>query len=168
MHELYAPARLERLARRCRLVKRLLYLLALAALAVCVALTCRVNTRNIYDMLLACICVSVGAAWIIIYFGVYTVRAGRQELAHAKTLADGPREAVTGRLTQLPLKVRLRNSITLRKLSVETAKGSVACSVQLERAKELPRTGSCLTLYTVHGYAVAWQEAEEEAGHADR
>ncbi len=168
MHEFYTPERLERLARRHRLVKRLLYLLAFAALAVCVVLTCQVNTHNIYDMLLACICISVGAAWIIIYFGVYVVRDGGRELAHAKNLADGPRETVTGTVTVLPLKVRIRNSVTLRKLRVETAKGPAEYSVQIDKVEELRRAGERLTLYTVHGYVVAWQRAEEEAGHADR
>lgn len=166
MHELYEPERLARMERRCRLVKRLLYLLALAALAVCVVLTCRVNTHNIYDMLLSCICISVGAAWIIIYFGIYVVRDGGRELAHAKHLADGPREALTGRVTILPLKVRIRNSVTLRKLRVETAKDTVECSVHADKAEALRRAGERLTLYTVHGYVVAWERAEE-AEHAD-
>ena len=165
--ELYDPKRLEGLARRRRLVRGLLYLLAIAALTVCVVLTCRVNTRNIYDMLLACICVSVGAAWIIIYFGVYSVRDPGRELAHARHLADGPRESVSGRVAILPLKVRIRNSVTLRKLRVETPKGPVECSVHVDRAEELRRAGEWLTLYTVHGYVVAWQRMEQEADHAD-
>lgn len=165
--ELYDPKRLEGLARRRRLVRGLLYLLAIAALTVCVVLTCRVNTRNIYDMLLACICVSVGAAWIIIYFGVYAVRDPGRELAHARHLADGPRESVSGRVAILPLKVRIRNSVTLRKLRVETLKGPVECSVHVDRAEELRRAGEWLTLYTVHGYVVAWQRMEQEADHAD-
>lgn len=165
--ELYPPERLARLARRRRLVKGLLYLLAAAALAVCVVLTCRVNTHNIYDMLLACICISVGAAWIIIYFGIYVVRDGGRELAHARHLADGPRESLSGQVAILPLKVRIRNSVTLRKLRVETAEGPVECSVHVDRAEELRRAGPRLTLYTVHGYVVAWQRMEEEASHAD-
>ena len=64
--ELYEPGRLARLEKRRALTKKLLLGLALAALAVCIVLTAQVNTRNIYKMLLACICVSVGAAWIII------------------------------------------------------------------------------------------------------
>ena len=165
--ELYPPERLERLKRRRKWVRLLLILLAAAALAVCVVLTCRVNTRNIYDMLLACICVSVGTAWIIIYFGIYTVRDAGRELEHAKHLAEGPREAVTGRVTLLNQKVRVRNSITLRKLRVETKKGPVLLNVHADKAEALRRAGERLTLYTVHGYVTAWQQAEQEAGHAD-
>ncbi len=164
--ELYAPERLAQLAHRRRRVQRLLYLLALAALAVCVVLTCRANSRNLYDMLLACICVSVGTAWIIIYFGIYWVREAGRELDHAKHLADGPREAVTGKVTLLPLKVQIRNSIALRKLRVETANGPVERSIHLDKAEQLRRAGEQLTLYTVHGYVVAWQQAEQEASHA--
>ena len=165
--ELYPPERLARLERRRRLVKRLLYLLALAALAVCVVLTGRANTRNIYDMLLACICVSVGAAWIIIYFGVYAVRDPGRELEHARHLADGPREAVTGKVTVSDRIVRVRNSVTLRKLRVETARGPVELNVHVDKTRDLRRAGERLTLYTVHGYVVAWQKAEGEASHAD-
>lgn len=163
--ELYEPERLARLEKRRALTKKLLLGLALAALTVCIVLTAQVNTRNIYKMLLACICVSVGAAWIIIYFGIYTVRDGGRELEHAKHLAEGPREAVTGRVSLQKLKVRIRNSITLRKVRVETENGPVNLSVHIDKTEQLRRAGEWLTLYTVHGYIVAWQKAEE--GTAD-
>ena len=163
--ELYEPERLARLEKRRALTKKLLLGLALAALVVCIVLTAQVNTRNIYKMLLACICVSVGAAWIIIYFGIYTVRDGGRELAHAKHLAEGPREAVTGKVSLQKLKVRIRNSITLRKVRVETENGPVNLSVHIDKAEQLRRAGEWLTLYTVHGYIVAWQKAKE--GTAD-
>ena len=67
--ELYEPERVARLEKRCLIVKRLLWILALTVLGVCIYLTTRVNTRNIYRLLLTCICVSVPAAWIILYFG---------------------------------------------------------------------------------------------------
>ena len=161
--ELYPPERLERLARNRILVKRLLWALALAALAVCVILTARVNTRNIYRMLVACICVSVAAAWIIIYFGIYVVRDGGRELAHAANLQDGPRETVDGRVTVLKGRVRIRNSITLRKVRVETDRGSTLLSVHADKAEQLIRAGERLKLYTVHGYVVAY----EVTGHED-
>ena len=166
--ELYEPARLARLEKRCRLGKRLLWGLGLLALAVCVILTAQVNTHNIYKMLLACMCVCVGAACIIIYFGIYLVRDGGRELEHARHLADGPRQAVTGRVRLEKLKVRIRNSITLRKLRVDTENGPVRLSVHVDKAEQLRRAGEWLTLYTVHNYVVAYQKAEEGTAHADR
>ena len=160
--ELYEPERLARLEKKRSLVKRLLWALALAALAVCVFLTAQVNTRNIYQMLLACICVSVGAAWIIIYFGVYVVRDGGREIAHAKHLAEGPRETVTGKVTLEKLKVRIRNSVTLRKVRVDTADGPVSLSVHIDKAEQLRRAGRWLKLYTVHGYIVAYEVVTHE------
>ena len=165
--ELYAADRLARLERKRTRTKRLLWALALGALAVCVVLCTRVNTRNLYQMLLACIGVSVGAAWVIIYFGVYTVRDGGRELAHARHLAEGPRETVEGRVTLQRLKVRVRNSITLRKLRVETAEGPVSLNVHIDKTEELRRAGEWLRLYTVHGYVVAWQRAEGGERRAD-
>lgn len=165
--ELYSPERLARLERRRKRVKLALILLAAAALAVCVGLTCRANTRNLYDMLLACVCVSVGAAWIIIYFGIYWVRNAGRELDFARRLTEGPRESVTGRVTVLNLIVRIRNSVTIRKVRVETADGPVELNLQLDRTEPLRRAGARLTLYVVHGYIAAWQRTEEEADRAD-
>lgn len=155
--ELYPPERLSKLAARRRLVKRLLWALALAALGVCVFLTLRTNTRNIYQMLLACICVSVGAAWIIIYFGIYAVRDGGRELAHAEHLAEGEREIVEGTVTLLKLKVRIRNSVTLRKVRVDTAQGPVTLNVDLDKANRLKKAGPDLRLYVSHGYIAAYE-----------
>ena len=163
--ELYEPERLAKLEKRRALTKKLLIALALGALAVCVTLTARVNTRNIYQMLLACICVSVGAAWIIIYFGVYVVRDGGRELEHAKHLTEGERESVTGRVSLQKLKVRIRGSVTLRKVRVDTDKGPVSLSVHIDKADQLRRAGERLTLYTVHGYVVAFRKAEEGTDH---
>lgn len=165
--ELYEPERLARLEKRRALAKKLLLGLALAALAACIVLTTQVNTRNIYKMLLACCCISVGAAWIIIYFGIYLVRDGGRELEHAKHLAEGTREAVTGKVTLQKLKVRIRNSITLRKVRVDTEDGPVNLNIHIDKADQLRRAGERLTLYTVHGYIVAYQKAEEGTAHAD-
>lgn len=165
--ELYDPARLARLEKRCVLTKRLLWILALTALAVCVILTALVNSHNIYRMYLACVCISVGSAWLIIYFGIYVVRDGGRELEHAKHLAEGPREAVTGRVTLQKLKVRIRNSVTLRKVRVDTEQGPVNLNVHIDKSEQLRRAGERLTLYTVHGYIVAYQKAEEEKAHGD-
>ena len=158
--ELYPPERLEKLARRRKAVKILNWVLALAALAVCVFFTARANTRNLYQMLLICVCVSVGTAWVIIYLGIYVVRDGGRELEHAAHLKEGEREAVTGKVTLQKLKVRIRNSVTLRKLRVDTAEGPVSLSVHIDKADELKRAGERLTLYASHGYVVAYQKAE--------
>lgn len=160
--ELFSPERLERLERRRKTVKRILLALALAALAVCIVLTSGVNTKNFYQRLLSCICISVGAAWIIIYFGVYVVRDGGREIAHAKHLAEGSRETVTGKVTLEKLKVRIRNSVTLRKVRVDTADGPVSLSVHIDKAEQLRRAGRWLKLYTVHGYIVAYEVVTHE------
>ena len=133
--ELYAPERLERLDRRRKTVKLLLLLLVLAALGACICFTAQVNTRNYGQMLLRCICISVAAAWIVIYFGIYVVRDGRREIEHAKHLAEGER--------------------------------SVSLSVHIDKADQLKRAGERLTLYTVHGYVVAYRQAEGGEAHED-
>ncbi len=161
--ELYAPERLARMEGRRRGLKRLLWGLALAALALCLVLTLGANTHNLYRRMLACICVSVGAAWIIIYFGIYGVRDVGRELDHARHLQDEPRQRVEGRVTLLKLKVRIRNSITLRKVRVETADGPVSLNLHADKTQQLKKAGPWLGLYTVHGYIVAYEVID----HAD-
>lgn len=155
--ELYAPERLEKLARRRKLVRWLLWALGLGALAVCVVLTAGVNTRNIYERLRLCILISVAAAWIILYFSSSVIRDGGRELAHAEHLRDEPRETVVGTVTLLKLRVQIRNSVALRKVRVDTEKGPLTLSVHIDRAKELPHSGERLRLYLVHGYIVAYE-----------
>ncbi len=118
-------------------------------------------------MLLRCICVSVATAWIVIYFGIYVVRDGRRELEHARHLAEGQRETVTGTVTVEKLKVHVRNSITLRKVRVDTEDGPVSLSVHIDKADQLKRAGKRLTLYTVHGYVVAYRQAEGGEAYED-
>ena len=158
--ELYSRERLAALERKRNLTKRLLWLLALAALAVCIILTILTDTRTLYRHLLACVCISVGAAWIIIYFGIYTVRDGGRELDHARHLEGEPRETVEGKVSLQKLKVRIRNSITLRKLRVETAEGPVSLSVHIDKAEQLRKAGPWLRLWVVHGYVVAYEVME--------
>ena len=161
--ELYSPQRLEQLKKRRKTVKRLLWVLGLSALAVCVVLTALANSHNLYRMLLACICVSVGAAWVIIYFAVYGVRDVGRELEHAAHLAEGEREIVEGRVTVLKLKVRIRNSVTLRKVRVETAEGPVTLNLHIDKTEDLKQAGEYLRLYVVHGYIAAYEVID----HAD-
>ena len=158
--ELYPPDRLEKLDRRRRTVKGILWGLIAAALAVCVFLTTRVNTHNVYKMLLSCICVSVGTAWIVIYFGIYMVRDARREIEHAKFLTEGEREIVEGRVILIRLKVRLRNSVTLRKVRVETAEGDRNLNVDIDKAPQLKKAGEFLRLYVSHGYIVAYEVSD--------
>ena len=158
--ELYSRERLAALERKRNLTRRLLWALALAALGVCVVLTAMTDTRTLYQHLLACVCISVGAAWIIIYFGIYTVRDGGRELEHARHLEGEARQMLEGKVTLQKLKVRIRNSITLRKLRVETAEGPVSLSVHIDKAEQLRKAGPWLRLWVVHGYVVAYEVME--------
>ena len=161
--ELFDADRLRKVGQRRKTIKLLLWLLAFAALGVCVYLTTLVNTRNIYRMLLACICVSVGTAWIIIYFGIYYVRDAGRELEYAEHLTEGEREIVEGRVSLVKLKVRIRNSVTLRKVRVETDHGPVSLSIHIDKADQLKKAGKYLRLYVTHGYITAYEVMD----HAD-
>lgn len=155
--ELFSHERLTMLEKRRKRVLAVILVLALAAAAVCALLTSRVNTQNIYRMMTACICISVGTAWVIIYLAVFLVRDAGREIRHARHLEEGERQTVEGRVSVLKLKVRVRNSVTLRKVRVETAEGPEILSVHIDKADQLRRAGEWLRLYTVHGYIVAYE-----------
>ena len=157
--ELYPPERLAWLRVRIERTRKLLWALAIAAAAACVALCLTTDNFNLYRRLAQCIAVSVGAGWLIIYFGTYVVRDGRRELEHAANLTD-EREQITGTVTVLRQKVRLRSSITLRKVRVENEDGSRVLNVHIDKADQLRRAGERLTLYVSHGYITAYEVAE--------
>ena len=90
------------------------------------------------------------------------VRDGGRELKHARYLADGPRQAVSGRVTVQKLKVRIRNSVTLRKVRVESEQGPVTLNLHIDKTEQLRRAGEWLTLYTSHGYIVAYEVMQHE------
>ena len=157
--ELYPPERLERLRGRVGVLRRCFWGMALLAAVVCLVLTLTADNFNVYRRLAWCIGISVGTGWLIIYFGTYYVRDGRRELEHAAHLADGEREAVTGKVTVLRQKVRIRSSITQRRVRVDTAEGSRTLNVNIDKADQLRKAGERLTLYVVHGYITAYEVA---------
>lgn len=160
--ELFEPERMKKLEQRRKIVKYLLWALGLAAAAACVVLTLGVNNQNIYRRLIACICISVGTAWVLVYFGVYSVKDPGREIRYAANLAGEPRECVEGRVKLIKLKIRLRKSVTLRKVLVETQSGPVNLTVLISKAEQLRRAGEYLKLYTAHGYIVAYEVTEHE------
>ena len=159
--ELFPKERLARLERRITVLRWVLSALAVAALTVCIVLTTRANTRNLRQMMILCMSITTGAGWIVIYFYIYGIRQSKRELAHAALLRDGEEELITGTVAVLKQYVRIRGSVRIRKVSVETDSGTRIVNIDDNRAAELRRAGSRLTLHVFHGYIAAYEVCHE-------
>ena len=154
--ELYSDedrARLRAQIRRRRVTHAVI---AVAALAACIAMIACTNTRNAGSMELAAILVSTVAGWIVIYGSVFVVWARRRELRHADMLHEGEREAVRGTVTVTDERIAIRRSITARRVEVR-GDGEVQRLLVCESRADALAAADASAVYTVHGYAAAYE-----------
>lgn len=158
-HELYGRQDLERLEKTEKRAKRTAALIAAATLAVCVLLCCLTDRTNAEVMEKAAAAVSVLGGWTVIYLVNNTVRDRRHERGHAEMLLEGERETVEGVLELSKERMRIRGSIRFYALSLKDGAETHRSKVIAERAELLrAEEGKRLRLYTVNGYAAAWEE----------
>lgn len=154
---LYSQERRVRLTRKIKALRILLWLLAAAALTACVVLTCCANTANSSVMMLWTMGISTVAGWIVLYLAIFCVGEWKKELAHASHIMEAEQEAVTGTVRVDPRWMRIRKSITVRKVFVRTPEGERQFLVNAARAEELRTAGERLTVYVSHGYVAAYE-----------
>ena len=131
--------------------------LLVLALGAIIGLIVTVNRRNELRHELIAICISTLAGWITIYFSTFSIRGGKRELQHAETLSDGVPEVLRGRVRLTKERFRIRGSIALRKLEVETPDGVRRVSINATKVKRIKKAGEHLVLYVVHGYVAAYE-----------
>lgn len=152
--ELYTPEELARLTKRVKAHLTALIVLALAALAACIALAVAAGTGNAEKMELAAVIISTLAGWVCIYDGVFIVGAGRKELAHANMLRSEPRTRVEGAVTVTAERFRIRSSVSVCRVHIETPDGGQDALVQ-EGHTRLLKDPRITAVYTAHGYVAA-------------
>ncbi len=152
--ELYTPEELARLTKRVKAHLTALIVLALAALAACIALAVAAGTGNAEKMELVAVIISTLAGWVCIYDGVFIVGAGRKELAHANMLRSEPRTRVEGAVTVTAERFRIRSSVSVCRVHIETPDGGQDALVQEGHARLL-KDPRITAVYTVHGYVAA-------------
>ena len=157
--ELYTAEEIARLERRVKRVLTALIVLGAAALIACITLAALANVRNAGRLELAAVIVSTVAGWVCIYGGVFGVSAGKKEIGHANMLRSEPRERIDGPVTVTGERLRIRGSITVRRVEVASETGKQRVLVHENRAERL----ACLpvtAVYTAHGYVAAVEVAE--------
>ena len=157
--ELYTEEDIALLERRVKRHRAALIVLAAAALIACIVLAALANARNAGKLELAAVLVSTVAGWICIYDGIFTVSAGKKEIGHANMRRSEPRERIDGPVTVTDERLRIRGSITVRRVEVASETGVKKALVHENRAKRLAELPAS-AVYMAHGYAAAVEVAE--------
>ena len=159
VRELYSRQDIRRLKNEYRNWKIATALIAAVTLAVCVLLCCLTDMKNAAVMERAAVAVSVLGGWIVIYLYHNVVQDRRAGIGHAEMLLEGERETVEGVLSLSGQRMRIRGSIRFYPLTLtdggETHKSKV---IDARAAALRNMDGRRLRLYTVNGYAAAYEE----------
>ena len=158
--ELYSREELSRLRKKQVFLRTAAILIAVLGLGACVVCCIRTGTRNAVRMEYTAIVVSTLTGWIVIAMGVFSLRPLRREIAHGEHVLAGKREKRTGVLTIGPDTLRIKGSISIRPAVLEDGPERTTLHVNARKANLLPPSGSRVTVYTVYGYAAAWEDAE--------
>ena len=156
--EFYPADAAERIARSNKIWKVVTAGIALSALAVCIALVCGVKTANAQRRELLVCGISILAGWVVIFLCKHFVFGLKRELVHLHTLQDEPREALTGTVRADSKRFHIPSSITVQTLHVDNGTETHRASINTRLLRKLPKLPARLTLYTVHGYVVAYEE----------
>ena len=157
MKELYSAGDIRRLENSIKGIRRILFVLGGAALAFCILLCCRTDTANAERMEIIVICVSIGAGWILLYLRRFVLIEQRHELSHAQMLQESERETICGKVEVSAEKLRIKNSIPFRNVTVETEREPRRVKVIETRVKELKKAGKELELQVANGYIAAYR-----------
>ncbi len=153
IRDLYSPEDISRLQKKIK--REWAWVLGGAGLtlALCVALCCLTTTANWRRMELAVIAVSTLGGWFVIYRRLYGLRDGRHELQHAEYLRDEPRSLLRGRLGVTKERMRIKNSIRFRVLTLEDGEQVRRLKVNENRVKALKEwDGKPVTVSLAGGY----------------
>lgn len=155
--ELYTDGDIEKMERQIKNWRRALLILGAAALAVCVTLAALTNTLNAMKMELTCVAVSTAAGWLVIYFAVFKVAAGRRELRHARMLREDERERLEGDVRLTGERFRIRKSVVVRRAEVRPENGEPRKILVCEARAKMLEEARPTVVYAVHGYAAAYE-----------
>ncbi|MBR1780297.1 MAG: hypothetical protein IJ751_02710 [Oscillospiraceae bacterium] len=160
--ELYSRDQLRRMRKQNKLWGILLLAFSALALAACIVLCVRTNTRNAREMERWVIGISTICGWVVIYLATSVFSAGRREAAHAANMLSGARDRLHGTATLTREWVRIPGSITIRKVAVETPEGIKRLNLNQRFCRTLGSAPRELTLYTVNNYIVALEDCHED------
>lgn len=154
--ELYSDEDLTRLRARVKTWIIALSLIGTAGLAACIVMAASAGTATAERLEQITILTSTVAGWVVLYGVIFVVTAGIRELRHARMLRDEERIRQEGTPSLTKERVRIKSSITARRVKLSGAEGSPRILVCDSRSKVL-NNPKIKALYTVHGYVAAYE-----------
>ena len=162
--DLYGPEDLKRLDRRIVWERVLVWGVAALTLGLCVLFCCLTTTRNAGRMELYTLITSCLGGWLVIYRRIFGLQESKHEREHARYLNRSERSEVSGKLGITRERMRIRNSIRFRILTLDDGEMTRRLKVNENRVRALkPYEGKNVTLVLAGGYV-----AGIGGDHADR
>ena len=156
--ELYAAEEIRQMEKRINHIRRVLLITAAIVTAICVLICCLTNTGNSDRTEYAVIALTIGAGWVILYIRRFILAESRYELSHARMLRDSERDTLSGMVTVSEEKLRIKNSIPFRHVTVEADGKSSRINVIEMKAEELKNAGKDLELTVANGYVAGYRK----------
>ena len=151
--DFYGPADLGRLDRKIRRERLAVWGLAALTLGLCVLFCSLTTTRNAGRMELYTLVTSCLGGWIVIYLRVFGLQESLHEREHARYLMRSERKTVRGKLGITKERMRIKNSIRFRILTLEEDGKTQRLKVNETRVRDLkPYEGKLVTLALSGGY----------------
>lgn len=164
--ELYPAERETKLVRENRIWTSVALTLAALLLAGCIVLCLTSRTVNEDRHELIALILSGFGGCAVIWIWSRRVRACRSELRHLSVLHEGETEVLHGVVTLLPGRFQIPGSVSVQTLRVQSAGGETRrVSVISRCARHFRDCPEPLTLYTVHGFVVAYESKVEDGEH---
>lgn len=143
------------------------WVIAAAALAACVLFCVFTDTANAGRMEGCAIAVFTAAGWVDIYLATFVVASLARERAHAERMLEGERKTIQGRTNLAPETIRIRKSISVRRVTVVTGEEKRQLYVDAARSDAMERAlggGEKLCqLDLVGGYVAAFVVCDENS-----
>jgi len=153
LHSFYGPEDLARLEKKIIGERVLVWGVGALTLGLCVLFCCLTNTRNAGRMELSALITSCLGGWFVIYRRIFGLQESKHEREHARYLNRCERSEVRGRLGITRERMRIKNSIRFRILTLDDGEETRRLKVNENRVRALkPYEGKEVTLVLAGGY----------------
>lgn len=162
MTVLYTEEEASRFYRRSRAALLTSILLIAAALIGCIILCLLTTTGNARTMTVSAIILFTLAGWIAILLMNLIALPSHAESRHMKTALQTETALCEGRLELSPVRFRIPQSVTVRKvILVDDAEERHSFHVLDRKAALLPPSGSCVRVQAAHQFITAFEVTHE-------
>ena len=159
--ELYHQNDIDLLKKRNRAWMIFVSCFSALCVALCIVFCCLTTTRNASRMEIAAILTFTVMGWIDLYILVSVVKENKNEWSHAENMLTGEREELVGTLRLDDERWRIVGSITIHNATLDDGTEVHKVKVNHRKAAALKELRGQVTIYTVHGYIVAYGENNE-------